>query len=285
MQNFNLHQHTFRCGHADLNMMDEEYVLEYLQKGIKKIAFTDHCPEKNHNDKRTSMRMEYSSRNEYLNSIKALKEKYSGKIEILTGYEIEYLPDEIESLMELKKETDILIQGQHFVYGKDKNLKIFSIKNEMDEEDIVHYAVYIKESIEKGIPDIIAHPDIFMLSRKEFSNVEMSATKVICEVAQKYNIPLEINLNNIFSHTYFDYPNKKLIPYRKPSEFLEELSLIRYPNKEFWQIVSEYPNIKVLYGIDAHFRNQILLFEEMCEIAERIIGKETVSKLNFIENI
>ena len=30
MQNFNFHQHTYRCRHADLRMQDEDYVKEYL---------------------------------------------------------------------------------------------------------------------------------------------------------------------------------------------------------------------------------------------------------------
>lgn len=45
IQNYNFHTHTFRCGHADL-VDEEEYVKEYIAMGFKKIAFTDHCPEK-----------------------------------------------------------------------------------------------------------------------------------------------------------------------------------------------------------------------------------------------
>ena len=82
MQNFNFHSHTYRCGHADLDYTDEEYVQDYINMGFKKIAFTDHAPEKNKIDKRDKIRMEYSERTEYLNSIKALKEKYKDIIEI-----------------------------------------------------------------------------------------------------------------------------------------------------------------------------------------------------------
>ena len=75
MQKFNYHSHTYRCIHADSEMKDEEYVLDYIKMGFKKIAFTDHCPEKNEIDKRQNMRMKYSQKGEYLNSIKQLKEK------------------------------------------------------------------------------------------------------------------------------------------------------------------------------------------------------------------
>ena len=125
MQKFNYHQHTYRCKHADFNAQDEDYVKEYIKMGFEKIAFTDHCPEKNEIDKRQTMRMKYSQRDEYLRSIRELKEKYAGQIEIQTGYEVEYLPGEEDNLMELKAETDKLILGQHFIYADNmKDLKI-----------------------------------------------------------------------------------------------------------------------------------------------------------------
>ena len=74
MQKFNYHSHTYRCNHADLDMSDEEYILEYIKMGFNKMAFTDHCPIKNGIDKRPNVRMKYSQKDEYLNSIESLKE-------------------------------------------------------------------------------------------------------------------------------------------------------------------------------------------------------------------
>ena len=108
MQTFNYHTHTYRCGHADLNLKDEEYVEEFIKMGFHKIAFTDHCPQKNKIDVRNNIRMQYSQRKEYLESIRQLKEKYKGKIQIESGYEVEYLPGEEDNIRELKQETDKL---------------------------------------------------------------------------------------------------------------------------------------------------------------------------------
>ena len=124
MQNFNYHSHTYRCKHADLDFQDEEYIKDYIKMGFRKIAFTDHCPEKNEIDKRQNMRMSYKGRTEYLTTIRTLAEKYKDKIEIKVGYEVEYLPGEEENLKELKEETDKIILGQHFIYDDNKNLKI-----------------------------------------------------------------------------------------------------------------------------------------------------------------
>ena len=62
MQNFNYHTHTYRCGHADDNMSDEDFVKELINKGFKKIAFTDHAPNKDGIDDRRCMRMAYSEK-------------------------------------------------------------------------------------------------------------------------------------------------------------------------------------------------------------------------------
>ena len=46
---------------------------------------------------------------------------------IESGYEIEYLHGEEANIQELKEETDRLILGQHFIYDKNNNLKVFSV--------------------------------------------------------------------------------------------------------------------------------------------------------------
>ena len=74
IQKFNYHTHTRRCGHADNNMTDEDFVKLFIQKGFTRIAFADHCPQKEIIDFRKNIRMEYSEKDEYLKSIKAIIE-------------------------------------------------------------------------------------------------------------------------------------------------------------------------------------------------------------------
>ncbi len=278
MQKFNYHSHTFRCRHADLDLMDEEYIQEYIQMGFEKIAFTDHCPQKNKIDQRDRMRMDYDQKEEYLNSIRKLKEKYAKQIEIEVGFEVEYLPDDVENLRELKGECDKLILGQHFIYDDDHRLKILGL-NDFTDEELLRYAQYVEKAMELNIPDIIAHPDFYMMKRKGFGEIEREVAKIICQAAETYQIPLEINLNHIFSKTY--YENRKL-----NHDSLEiqrgRLKEVAYPCKEFWDIASHY-NIQVLYGIDAHHRGQILKWHDLVTLANEIIQEDVVSRLNFIE--
>ena len=279
MQKFNYHSHTYRCGHADLDMEDEEYVKEYIKMGFKKIAFTDHCPEKNEIDKRDDMRMKYSQKDEYLNSIKSLKEKYADKIQIETGFEVEYLPGEEQNLKELKEQSDKIILGQHFIYDDNKNLKIFYGGAHFTDEELIRYAQYLEKAMELNIPDIIAHPDTYMVNREEFGEIEKKVANMICKSAEKYNIPLEINLAQIFNKTYYENKKRNNDPIEKQKE---KLWKVPYPCKGFWEVAKNY-NIKVLYGIDVHRRGQILLWNELVQLANEIIGEETIKKLNFIE--
>lgn len=266
MQNFNYHTHTYRCGHADSNMSDEDYVKEFIKLGIKKIAFTDHAPMKEQIDTRKYMRMEYSQAKEYIQSINLLKEKYKSIIDIQTGFEVEYLPGQEKNLFELKEMTDKLILGQHFVYNSDKTtLKVFRI-DDFDYDDMIRYANYIKEAMETGLIDILAHPDVFMLSCKYFGKAERDASEIICKSAEKTKIPLEINLAQV--QALVSNPNVKT----------------QYPVRDFWEIASHY-NVNVIYGIDAHNKDQIVNFEKSICLANKIIGNEVINKLNFISDI
>ena len=279
MQRFNYHTHTFRCKHSDPDYSDEEYVLDFIKMGFKKMAFTDHCPEKNVIDTRTTQRMSYEERLEYLESIKYLQKKYSSKIEIQSGYEIEYLPGEEENLKELKEETDKLILGQHFIYDENKNLKIFG-RSDFSNEELMRYSKYVEKAMELKLPDIIAHPDIYMMKRKEFREVEEKVANIICAASQKYNIPLEINLNDIFYKTYYigkKYNNDSIEKQK------EKLINVQYPCKDFWNIAKNY-DVKVVFGIDAHYKGQIALWNQLLELVNTLLGKEIIDKLNFIED-
>lgn len=278
MQKFNYHSHTYRCGHADFDFTDEEYVQEYIKMGFKKIAFTDHCPQKKLIDKRTDVRMKYDKRNEYLESIKELKEKYKNIIEIQSGYEVEYLPGEEQNLKELKAEVDKIVLGQHFIYDDDEQLLIVG-KKKFSDKELMRYTEYIEKAMQNNIPNIIAHPNLYMLKREGFGEIEKTAAEKICQAAEKYNIPLEINLNKIFRNTYFD---NEILNNNPIEEQRKKLSKVKYPCREFWEIASKY-DIKVLYGLDAHHRGHILLFNELIELACEIIGIETIEKLKFIE--
>ena len=261
---YNYHTHTYRCGHAEY-ISEEEMLLEYIDKGFDVICFSDHAPLKNNIDYRKNMRMEYLELDDYLLTINNLKEKYKDKIKIYSGFECEYLPCLYDEIINLKNKSDYILLGQHFIIDDNGSLKIFRT-DDFTDEDLFKYAHLIEEAVSKGLCDAVVHPDIFMLSRNSFGSTEKKVANIICEACSKYNVPIEINLGEIYWYL---------------KGVKNEVS---YPSKEFFIEASKY-DVKVIYGIDAHFKEQIEMYEEEKMLADNIIGKDILNKLNIIDRL
>ena len=82
------HVHTYRCRHAE-EIPDEAYVKKAIALGASGILFSDHSPFPGNP---FGNRMDIEQLPEYLDTIRMLKVKYAGKINIRVGLEIEYLP-------------------------------------------------------------------------------------------------------------------------------------------------------------------------------------------------
>lgn len=279
MQRFNYHTHTYRCGHADLDYTDEEYVQDFIKMGFQSMAFTDHCPVQYWGDGKIQLQMVGQQRKAYLESIRSLKEKYAGVIEIQSGYEVEYVPGQQAHLLALRAEVDKFVLGQHFICDEQHNIKPFRIGRPFAPEEFLRYARHIKDAMALHLPDIIAHPDVYMLSAESFGEAEAETAHILCRAAQEYQIPLEINLNKIFCRTYY---HDKCLNHDPMSVQIPRLAQVRYPCRDFWQIAAEY-DVKVLYGIDVHYRGEIPMWQELKTLAGEIIGKKTLEKLTFID--
>jgi len=262
---YNYHSHTYRCGHADI-CSDEKYIMEAIRCGYQKYGITDHVPVHPIYFCDGNVRMHDKDRKEYIESIKFLKKKYKKDILVFSGYEAEY-DEKIEKyLCELRDECDYMNLGQHYVLDK----KIRSTP-----EYPIEYAKKVCRAIESGIFDIVVHPDIFMIFRfkmktdddkKKFLENALVASRMICEKAKEYSIPLEINLGTT-----------KFIPKEKRnSKVLEENA--KYPTKLFWDIASSVGN-DVLVGIDAHSPFVIEDREKKVEVIGEYIA---LSKLQFL---
>lgn len=260
-QNFNLHTHTARCGHAE--GLDEQYIQSAMDAGIQVLGFSEHIPYPE--IRLANCRMFYEHKEEYLSTIRKLKKRYEGKMEILVGYEIEYMVEHLDYLMNMRKECDYMILGQHCKY----------IGYEYDcycnDEDVLFYTGQIEQAIVSGLITYVAHPDYFMMGRRTFSSVCEEAAHRIAKASIQYDIPLEVNLNG------FRYGRKT---YTISTQENKREERYVYPFYEFWEIISHY-GCKVVFGYDAH--SPIAFLEE-----NRISLALDILKglpLNFIDEI
>ena len=279
-QDFCFHTHTQRCGHGAKDTGDEEWVQNAIKGGIKKLAFTDHIPLPDGMNYKANSRMDIAEVDSYLKSIEYLQEKYKGKIEIESGFEFEYSNRDLEHLQELQSKTDKMVLGQHFVIdnnGREYGIARGNGGKQISDETLNLYAESIISAMDKGLPDVIAHPDLFMQARDNFGAKEEEITRAICRKSIEKGIPLEINFGKIASKVDSGMSIED-IKKRTP-----------YPSAEFWKIVAEETktakengqDLLVIYGKDAHFPGQ-LSTEKDYKIAKAINGEQTLEQLQIV---
>lgn len=231
------HTHTYRCGHA--TGTDEEYVVRAIELGIKRLGFSDHVilPE---GVDGLGIRGRYDQLDDYLSSIKYLKEKYKDQIEILVGFEAEYIPSVLDYYKSLLKEKiDYLILGQH-LYMED-GICHWHFNKDSGIEDVRRYVDCVIEGIKTGLFTYLCHPDLFMSSQDNWNKeLEVEARRLL-KACEECNIPIEYNLCGTRRKTYDGYHRS-------------------YPNYEFFKLVKDY-NLKLVIGMDAHSPDNFNQFE------------------------
>ena len=235
IQDFNLHTHTSRCGHAVGT--DDEYVEAAIKAGYKFLGFADHAPYKGIS--RARARMDWEMLDDYLTNMQRVKEKYADQIEIRIGFESEYYPEWLEERRELLSKVDYMLFGQHFESPYIRPYAEY-FKHNTDEE-ILHYARMVCEGLETGIYTYLCHPDVFLNNQDEFTAACAEAAHMISATAAKTGIPMELNARGV---------QKGRQPFKAGQRYF-------YPHREFWEIASQYP-IRCLFGIDAHDPRDIL---------------------------
>ena len=271
MQTFNYHTHTYRCNHADV-VSDEAYIEGHLRAGFDRMAFTDHCPW-SWFDARTDLppkyrlRMRCDQKAEYLSSVNELKEKYKDSIKIYSGLEVEFVPDYIDEIRQMYSETDLLVLGQHVII-KNGWPADFHLASNRSEDGCQIYADLVEQGLATGMFRILAHPDIFLIMSGTFGKEEERISDLVLRSAERYDIPIEINLRQI----------------SKPIGGENSREAFSYPSPEFWKMATAY-NVKVIYGLDVHRVYQFDLHERILDTANKLIGAETLSKLHFLDRL
>ena len=229
----NYHTHTFRCGHA--SGTEEDYIKEAIKNKLIVLGFSDHGPFK---DDRYGSRMMYSNLNDYIETIRKLKNKYSNEIKIKLGVEIEYSQFDNEYYEELLNTLDYLALGQHFYV--DSNKRAYNVYNFTSTKEYIEYAYSIRNAMKTGYFKFLAHPDLPFLHDFKYDDNCKKAIEIIIDSSIKYNFILEFNANGI---------RKGINNYVNGKRYA-------YPFKPFWEEVSK-TNLKVIVNSDCHNPNQL----------------------------
>jgi len=241
-----LHNHTPLCNHAEGTM--DEYIQKAIDSKIEYFGFSDHAPM----DFDPKYRMKFSQMQCYENDVLQAKEKYKDKINILLGYEVDYLEGHMDKRV-LEADVDYLIGSVHFIekWGFDNPEFIGRYEEEDIDEIWEKYFLAVTKMAQSKLFDIVGHLDLikvfkFMPTRpiKEIAKEALLAIKAA-------DMTLELNGAG----------------YRKP---VAEA----YPSKELLEEAFKL-NIPITFSSDAHIPQQVALFDtQLTQLAQEVGYKE-----------
>lgn len=254
----NYHTHNYRCNHAVGTI--KEYVEEAIKEGFDVIGLSDHLPHPGKNIDNEN-RMKYEELPEYFKEIDEVKEMYGDKIEIKKGIECEYFPDFLWLYDELREKfkVDYLILGAHFF---PYNGKWFYIGSYLTPDSLEKYVNFVIESMESGLFDYIAHPDVFGIGYRDWDEYSIKASRRILKKAEEFDMPIEININGF---------KKRRMKYNHGERYM-------YPIREFWELSKEY-NVRRIIGVDAHKPKDMRDFQMAIDFAKEL-GLEVIDNID-----
>lgn len=201
-----LHNHTKLCNHASGEM--HEYVERAIEVGIDIFGFSCHAPM----DYDKEYRMSLDEMEWYEKRILELRERYIDKIEILIGYEVDFLEGYMEERV-LNADVDYLIGSVHFLngFGVDNPESIFEY-TKRDINDIwFGYFLALENMVKSGKFDIVGHLDLV----KIFNYYPTKDIRFVLERTLKAikdsNMSIEINASGLRKQIKEQYPSKAIL--------------------------------------------------------------------------
>jgi len=201
-----LHNHTPLCNHAEGSI--DAYINAAIKQGTKVFGFSDHAPM----DFDPAYRMKFEEMQQYERDVLAAKERYKDKIEILLGYEVDYLPGHMDERV-LNAAVDYLIGSVHFIeeWGFDNPEFIGRYEHEDINEIWQKYFDAIEAMAKTRLFDIVGHLDLIKVFKfmptKEIKSIAKNALLAI----KASGMVIEINVAGYRKPIAEAYPSKELL--------------------------------------------------------------------------
>lgn len=237
-----LHNHTPLCNHAEGTI--DEYIKSAIKAGTKVFGFADHAPM----EFDPAYRMNFAQMCSYETDVLTAREKYKDKIQILLGYEVDYLENRMDQKV-LNADVDYLIGSVHFIdeWGFDNPEFIGRYEHEDIDQIWEKYFLAVENMAKSKLFDIVGHLDLIkvfkFMPNKEILALASNALLAIKEA----NMTLELNVAG----------------YRKP---IGE----PYPSKELLKQAFKL-GIPITFSSDAHKPEQVALYnDEIVQLAHEV---------------
>jgi len=238
-----LHNHTPLCNHAKGTI--DAYIEAAISHKTEYFGFSDHAPM----DFDPAYRMKFSDMQAYEKSVRDAKERYHDKINILLGYEVDFLEGHMDARV-LNAKVDYLIGSVHFLgtWGFDNPAFIDTYKNRDIDEIYKEYFASIEALAKSNHFDIIGHLDLIkVFDFHPKTDVRLLAADAI-KAIKKADMVVELSVAG----------------YRKP---VKEA----YPSDALLELIAE-AEIPITFSSDAHHPKQVAFKSEQIESKAKEYG-------------
>lgn len=267
MQQFNLHTHSI---FSDGKSSPEEVVLEAINQGLKVLGFSDHSPVPFEN----SFAIKNDNVQNYISTIKSLKEKYKDQIDIYCSMEMDFIPGIVKDFKKTQKELglDYMIGSVHLV-GNDVDRLWFidGSKVETYDEGLFNY---YGGDIKKGVKTFFYQYNE-MIETEEFDIVG-HFDKIKMHNRDRYFLEEDKWYRDLLMETLTLIKEKSLIVEINTRGIYKKRSSDFYPSTWILPIMREM-NVPVVISSDAHHPSELTLCFKEAEEALKAVGyKETM---------
>ncbi len=238
-----LHNHTPLCNHAKGTL--DEYIEAAITQKTAYFGFSDHAPM----DFDPEYRMKFEEMQAYEDSILKAKERYHDRINILLGYEVDYLEGHMDERV-LKANVDYLIGSVHFLgtWGFDNPAFIDEYKTKDIDTIYRDYFSSIEALAKSNHFDIVGHLDLIkVFGFRPKTDVKLLAKDAI-KAIKEADMVVELSAAG----------------YRKP---VKEA----YPSDDLLSLVAD-ANIPITFASDAHHPKQVGFKSQELEAKARAFG-------------
>jgi len=201
-----LHNHTTRCNHAEGTI--DEYIQRAIELGIDIYGFSEHAPM----DFDEKYRLPFCDMDAYVKDVLDAKERYKNEIEILLGYEVDYLPGHMDERV-LSAKVDYLIGSVHFIdkWSFDNPEFIGGWKTKDVDEIWKAYFEATEAMVKTGKFDIVGHLDLIKVFKYMPKQDVRLLAKDVLKAIKKSGMVMELNAAGLRKPVGEVYPSKALL--------------------------------------------------------------------------
>ena len=209
------HVHTFRCGHA--GGATREYVLEALGHGLSEIAFTDHIPLYflPGEDPNPTIAMTRGELSGYVEEIRALKQEFAGRIDVLLGLEADYAEGheaELKEILDLHA-WDVVLGSVHWVAGDWIDAPGSGKRHETEGTGRLwtEYFRLMEKACATGLFDVMTHFDLPKKFGHRMPPSVAAAERRAVDAARAARVVVEVSSAGLRKAVGEEYPSPLLL--------------------------------------------------------------------------